>query len=34
MNAISIIPIPGIPQIHPGDDLTALLLKAIDDAHI
>jgi len=34
MNAISIIPIPGIPQIHPGDDLTALLLKAIDNAHI
>jgi coenzyme F420-0:L-glutamate ligase / coenzyme F420-1:gamma-L-glutamate ligase len=34
MSPISIIPIPGVPQIHPGDDLTALLLKAIDDAHI
>jgi coenzyme F420-0:L-glutamate ligase/coenzyme F420-1:gamma-L-glutamate ligase len=34
MNAISIIPIPGIPQIHPGDDLTALLLDAIDRANI
>jgi coenzyme F420-0:L-glutamate ligase/coenzyme F420-1:gamma-L-glutamate ligase len=34
MSPINIIPIPGIPQIHPGDDLTALLLKAIDDAHI
>lgn len=34
MNAISIIPIPGVPQIHPGDDLTTLLLKAIDEAEI
>lgn len=34
MSPISIIPIPGVPQIHPGDDLTALLLKAIDDADI
>jgi coenzyme F420-0:L-glutamate ligase/coenzyme F420-1:gamma-L-glutamate ligase len=34
MNSISLIPIPGIPQIHPGDDLTALLLQAIDAAHI
>lgn len=34
MNSISIIPIPGVPQIHPGDDLTALLLKAIDEADI
>jgi coenzyme F420-0:L-glutamate ligase/coenzyme F420-1:gamma-L-glutamate ligase len=34
MNSISLIPIPGIPQIHPGDDLPALLLQAIDAAHI
>ncbi len=34
MNSISIIPIPGIPQIHPGDDLTALILDAIDKAKI
>jgi coenzyme F420-0:L-glutamate ligase/coenzyme F420-1:gamma-L-glutamate ligase len=34
MNAISIIPIPGIPQIHPGDDLTALILDAIDKEKI
>src|ERR1043166_1034807 len=34
MNAISIIPIPGIPQIHPGDDLAALILYAIDKENI
>ena len=34
MNSISIIPIPGIPQIHPGDDLTAFILDAIDKEKI
>jgi len=34
MNAISIIPIPGIPQVRPGDDLTTFLLDAIDKAAI
>lgn len=34
MNPISIIPIPGVPQVQPGDDLTALLLNAIDRANI
>ena len=34
MNSISIIPIPDIPQIHPGDDLTALILDAIDKEKI
>lgn len=30
MNSISIIPLPGIPQVHPGDDLTSFILAAID----
>ena len=34
MNTISIIPIPGIPAIIPGDNLAAILLKAIDQAQI
>jgi coenzyme F420-0:L-glutamate ligase/coenzyme F420-1:gamma-L-glutamate ligase len=34
MNSISIIPIPGIPQIHPGDDLAKILLDAIDKAEV
>ena len=34
MNTISIIPIPGIPAITPGDNLPAILLKAIDQAQI
>lgn len=34
MNAISLMPIPGIPQVHPGDDFTALLLDAIERAKI
>ncbi len=34
MNSISIIPIPGIPQIHPGDDLVATILDAIDKEKI
>jgi coenzyme F420-0:L-glutamate ligase / coenzyme F420-1:gamma-L-glutamate ligase len=34
MNTISIIPIPGIPTIIPGDNLAAILLKAIDQAQI
>jgi len=34
MNAISLIPIPGIPQIHPNDDLTTVLLDALDRAKI
>ena len=34
MSTIAIIPIPGVPQIKPGDDLPALLLKAIDDAKV
>jgi coenzyme F420-0:L-glutamate ligase/coenzyme F420-1:gamma-L-glutamate ligase len=27
---VSITPIPGLPQIHPGDDLAALLLDAVE----
>ncbi len=34
MSTIAIIPIPGIPQIHPGDDLPSLLLAAIDQAKV
>jgi len=34
MRTISIIPIPGIPEIHPGDNLPALLLDAIDRAQV
>ncbi|MGE0821263.1 MAG: coenzyme F420-0:L-glutamate ligase [Candidatus Binatia bacterium] len=34
MNTISIIPIPGIPAISPGNNLPALLLDAIDQAQI
>jgi coenzyme F420-0:L-glutamate ligase/coenzyme F420-1:gamma-L-glutamate ligase len=34
MSTISIIPIPGIPEIHPGDHLSALLLDAIDRAQV
>ena len=29
MNSISILPVPGVPSIHPGDDLAALLGDAI-----
>lgn len=34
MSTIAIIPIPGVPQITPGDDLPAILLKAIDEAKV
>ena len=34
MNTIAIIPVPGVPQIRPGDDLPALLLAAIDTAKV
>ena len=34
MSTIAIIPIPGVPQIKPGDDLPAIRLKAIDDAKV
>ena len=34
MNTISIIPIPGIPAIYPGDNLPTILLSAIDKAQI
>jgi coenzyme F420-0:L-glutamate ligase/coenzyme F420-1:gamma-L-glutamate ligase len=34
MKSISLVPIPGIPQIRPGDDLTALILDAIDKEHV
>ena len=34
MNTIVIIPVPGVPQIRPGDDLPALLLAAIDTAKV
>src|SRR5262249_3053216 len=34
MNTISLIPIFGIPAITPGDNLPAILLKAIDQAQI
>ena len=34
MNTIAIIPVPGVPQIQPGDDLPALLLAAIDTAKV
>ena len=34
MRTISIIPIPGIPEVHPGDNLPALLLDAIDRAQV
>jgi len=34
MNTIAIIPIPGIPQIRPGDDLPSLLLDAIARAKV
>ena len=34
MNTIAIIPVPGVPQIQPGDDLPALLLAAIDAAKV
>lgn len=30
--SVSITPIPGLPQIQPGDDLPALLLDAVDAA--
>ena len=32
MSTIAIIPIPGIPQVKPNDDLPSLLLDAIDRA--
>ena len=34
MSTIAIIPIPGIAQIRPGDDLPSLLLDAIDRAKV
>ena len=34
MSTIAIIPVPGVPQIQPGDDLPALLLTAIDAAKV
>ncbi len=34
MSTIAIIPIPGIPQVQPGDDLPSLLLDAIDRAKV
>lgn len=34
MSTIAIIPIPGIPSVHPGDDLPSLLLDAIDRAKV
>ncbi len=34
MSTIAIIPIPGVPQIQPGDDLPSLLLEAIDAAKV
>lgn len=34
MNTIAIIPVPGVPQIRPGDDLPALLLAAVDAAKV
>lgn len=34
MNTIAIIPVPGVPQIRPGDDLPTLLLAAIDAAKV
>jgi len=34
MSTIAIIPIPGIPQVQPGDDLPSLLLDAIDHAKV
>jgi coenzyme F420-0:L-glutamate ligase/coenzyme F420-1:gamma-L-glutamate ligase len=34
MSTIAIIPIPGIPQIQPGDDLPSVLLTAIDQAKV
>src|SRR2546428_421879 len=34
MDTLAIIPIPGIPQIRPGDDLPSPLLDAIDRAKV
>jgi coenzyme F420-0:L-glutamate ligase/coenzyme F420-1:gamma-L-glutamate ligase len=34
MSTIAIIPIPGIPQVQPGDDLPSVLLAAIDQAKV
>lgn len=34
MSTIAIIPIPGIPQVKPDDDLPSLLLDAIDRAKV
>lgn len=34
MSTIAIIPVPGVPQIRPGDDLPAVLLDAIDAAKV
>src|SRR5215831_1304494 len=31
---VEIIPIPGLPEVRSGDDLTALLLTALRDARI
>jgi len=34
MSTIAIIPVPGIPQVKPDDDLPSLLLDAIDRAKV
>lgn len=34
MSTIALIPIPGIPQIQPGDDLVSILLDAIDESKV
>ena len=30
--AITLLPVTGLPEVHPGDDLAALLLAALDGA--
>ncbi len=34
MNTIAIIPIIGVPQIRPGDDLVSALLEAVDQSKV
>ncbi len=34
MNTVQIIPVPGIPEIAPGDDVTVAILTAIESAGI
>lgn len=31
---VTVIPVPGLPRIRPGDDLAQLLLAALDHAHL